>query len=167
MVGTFPLARGYEGMMPRHAFDLHVLAVESYIQINNVNSIVIERPQLIMAVNTCCGVLPLECSTKHSVYDRGMRLTNVSLNADVSPPVEERRLRWATWPSLFHWLENFKASVAEFNFAGIGDDGELTFTEEQLHWIQNINKTELAFNVSKTHAGDRPAVAFYNPHLRS
>ena len=45
MVRTFPLARGYEGTMPRHAFDLLVLAVESYIQISNVNSIVIEWSQ--------------------------------------------------------------------------------------------------------------------------
>ena len=60
MVETFPLARGYEGTMPRHAFDLLVHVVESYIQINNVNSIVIERSQLIMSVNTCYGVLPAE-----------------------------------------------------------------------------------------------------------
>ena len=93
MVRTFPLSRGYDGTMPRHAFDLLVLAVESYIQINNVNSIVIEQKQLIMSVNTCCGVPLAECSTKHSVYDRVMRSTNVSLNADVSPPVEKRRLR--------------------------------------------------------------------------
>ena len=43
VVGTFPLARGYEGTMPRHAFDLLVVAVEAYIQTNQVNSIVIER----------------------------------------------------------------------------------------------------------------------------
>jgi len=42
MVGTFPPARGYEGTMPRHAFDLLVLAVESYIQISNINSVVAE-----------------------------------------------------------------------------------------------------------------------------
>jgi hypothetical protein len=42
MVGTFPLARGYEGTMPRHAFNLLVLAVESFIQINNVNKVVVE-----------------------------------------------------------------------------------------------------------------------------
>ena len=42
MVGTFPLSRGYEGTMPRHAFDLLVLAAESYIQIRNVNSVVAE-----------------------------------------------------------------------------------------------------------------------------
>ena len=42
MVGTFPLSRGYEGTMPRNAFNLLVLAVESYIQISNVNSVVAE-----------------------------------------------------------------------------------------------------------------------------
>ncbi len=79
MVGTFPLASGYEGTMPRRAFDLLVLAVEAYIQINNVKSIVIEWSQLIMAVNMCCGVPPLECSTKHSVVDRVRRSTNMSM----------------------------------------------------------------------------------------
>jgi hypothetical protein len=75
--------------MPRHAFDLLVLAVESYIQISNVNSVVAEQKQLIMLVNMCCGVPPAECSSKHSVYDRVMRSTNVLLNADVSPPVND------------------------------------------------------------------------------
>ena len=78
--------------MPRHAFDLLVLAVESYIQISNVNSVVIEWSQLIMSVNTCCSVPPAECSRKHNVYDRVMWSTNVSLNVDVSPLVKERRL---------------------------------------------------------------------------
>jgi len=56
MVGTFPLAHGYEGTMPRHAFELLVLAVESYIQICNVNCIDAKWSTLMMAVNTCCGV---------------------------------------------------------------------------------------------------------------
>jgi hypothetical protein len=30
-VGTFPFARGYEDMMPRHAFDLLVLVLDSYV----------------------------------------------------------------------------------------------------------------------------------------
>ena len=90
--------------------------------------------------------------------------TNVSLNADVLPPVEERCLRWTTWPNLLNWLNNFKAFLVEFDFAGVGDDGELTFTEEQLRWIKNIDETELALN-GNTHAGGRPAVVFYDPHL--
>jgi hypothetical protein len=69
MVGTFPLARGYVGTMPRHAFDLLVLAVELFIQICNVNSINAEWSKLMMAINTCCSVAPSECRTKHSIYD--------------------------------------------------------------------------------------------------
>ena len=109
--------------MPRHAFDLLVLVVESFIQINNVNSVVVEQKQLIMAVNMCCGVPPAECSTKHSIYDRVMRLTNMSLSADVSPPVKERRLRWTTRPNLFHWFENFKAFLVEFDFLALETTG--------------------------------------------
>jgi hypothetical protein len=39
MIGTFPLARGYKGMMTKHAFELLVLVVELYIQISNVNAV--------------------------------------------------------------------------------------------------------------------------------
>jgi hypothetical protein len=42
MVGTFPLARGYEGTIPQHAFNPLVLVVESFIQINQVNSVLVE-----------------------------------------------------------------------------------------------------------------------------
>ena len=93
-----------------------------------------------------------------------MRSTNVSLNADVSPPVEERRLRWTTWPNLNKWFENFKAFLVEFDFAGVGDDGELTFTEDQLRRIKNIDETELALS-GDMHVSGRPAVSFYHPHL--
>jgi hypothetical protein len=62
MVGTLPLARGYEGTMSRHVFNLLVLAVESYIQ----TLVVAERSQFIMSVNTCCSVPPAECSMKHT-----------------------------------------------------------------------------------------------------
>ena len=83
-------------------------------------------------INMCCGVPLSECRTKHSVYDRVMRSTNVSLNADMSPPVKERRIRWTTWTKKFHWFKNFEAFLVKFNFAGVCDDWELTFTEEQL-----------------------------------
>jgi len=82
----------------------------------------------------------------------------------VSPPVEQRRLRWTTWPNLFNWFEKFKAFLVEFDFAGVGDVVELTFTEVQLRRIINIGETELALS-GDTHAGGRPAVAFYDPHL--
>ena len=93
--------------MPRHAFELLVLAVESYVQICNVNSNDTKWSTLMMAVNTCCGVAPAECRTTHSVYDRVMKSTNVSLNADVSPAVKERRVRWMTYANLDALFDNF------------------------------------------------------------
>jgi hypothetical protein len=165
MVGTFPLARGYKGTMLKHAFELLVLAVESFIQISNVNSINAERSKLMMAVSTCCGVAPAECRTKHSIYDRVMKSTNVLLNADVSPAVKERLVRWTTYSNLDAWFINFRAFLVEFNFAGVGDDGELMFTEEQLRWIGNVDEMEISADASKMRAGGRPAVSFHNPHL--
>ena len=70
MLGTFPLVRGYKGMMPKHAFELLVLAVELFVQISNVNSIDAKWSMLMMAVNTCCGVAPAECRAKQSLYNR-------------------------------------------------------------------------------------------------
>jgi hypothetical protein len=168
MLGTFPLVRGYKGMMPKHAFQLPVLAVESFIQISNVNSIVApKRSTLMTAVNTCCGVAPAECSAKHSLYNQVMKSTNVSLNADVSHAVEERRVQWTTYANLDTWFDNFRTFLIEFDFAGVGDDGESTFTEAQLRQIMNVDETEISLDASNTRARGRPAVSFHDPHLLS
>ncbi len=55
--------------------------------------------------------------------------------------------------------------MVEFNFAGVGDNGKLTFMEEKLRWIGNVEETEISANASKTRAGGRPAMSFHNPHL--
>ncbi len=165
MVGTFPLSHGYKGTMPQHAFNLLMLAVESFIQINQVNSVVVKWLKLMMVVNASCGVAPSECKTKHSVYDRVMRSTNISLNAEVSPVVKERRIRWTTYANLDAWFVNFQDFLAAFDFSGIGDDGELMFMEEQLRQIQNVDKTEISVDGSKTRAGGRLGVSFHDPHL--
>jgi hypothetical protein len=87
------LARGYDGTMPPHAYNVLVLAAESFIQINQVNSIVVEWSQILTKVKECCGVLPLEYTMRRSLYDQVMRAPNISLNADVSPAVKERRVQ--------------------------------------------------------------------------
>ncbi len=40
-IGTFPLTWGNEGTMLQHAFNLLVIEVESFIQINQVNNVVV------------------------------------------------------------------------------------------------------------------------------
>ena len=53
MIGTFPLARGYEGAMPHAAFELLVIAAESFIKIKvkGVNKDHIERYMLMIMFN--------------------------------------------------------------------------------------------------------------------
>jgi hypothetical protein len=41
MTGMFPLIQGYKGLQPLHVFKLLVLAAKSFMQINQVNSIIV------------------------------------------------------------------------------------------------------------------------------
>jgi hypothetical protein len=61
MIGTFPLARGYEGAMPHAAFQLLLLAAKSFIKIKQVNIKHIKRQMLMIMFNKLCGVT---CSEK-------------------------------------------------------------------------------------------------------
>jgi hypothetical protein len=151
--------------MPLHAFNLLVLVVESYVQINQVNSVVVKWQQLLMTVNVCCGVAPSECKTKHSVFDRVMKATNVSLNADVSPTVKERQVRWTTHANGLVWFMNFQTFLIEFNFARVDSNGELDINEETMWRIMNVDETKIAVDASKTRAGGRPGISFHDPHL--
>ena len=56
MVGCTPLKSGYEGVIPKAAFDLLVLAVELFIQIKRLNSKVIMRKQLLIVLNELRGI---------------------------------------------------------------------------------------------------------------
>ena len=102
---------------------------------------------------------------QNRLYDQVMKSTNVSLNADLLPSVEERRVRWTTYANLDAWFDNFRAFLIGFDFAGIGDDGEPTFTEAQLRQIMNVDETEISLDASNTRAGGRPAMSFHDPHL--
>ncbi len=100
MIGTFPLAQGYEGAMPHAAFELLVLAAKSCIKIKQVNSKHIERQMLMIMFNKLCGVTSLEKRVKETMFKRVIWAMNVSLNASVTPAVEERRIRWTTYSNL-------------------------------------------------------------------
>jgi hypothetical protein len=93
MIGTFPLARGYEGAMPHAAFELLVIASKSFIQIKGVNKDHIKRNTLMIMFNELCGVTSSKGRVKENMFERVMRTTNVLLNASVSPAVEDRRVR--------------------------------------------------------------------------
>jgi hypothetical protein len=89
-VGEVPPPKGYEGMIPLHVFKLLVVAVESFIQINQANCVVLEGNNVIRAVNDCCGVSSAGSEElKKSLFLCVMRSTNVSLSATVAPAIEE------------------------------------------------------------------------------
>ena len=133
MIGTFPLARGYEGAIPHAVFVLLVIAAESFIQIKGVNKVHIERDTLMIMLNELCGVMSSKGSrVKENMFERVMRATNVSLNASVSPAVEDRRVRWTTYSNLHAWFVNFKAFLIDFGFVTIGIDSKLVIPESMM-----------------------------------
>ena len=165
MIGTFPIARGYEGAMPHAAFELLVIVAESFIKIKGVNIDHIEHNTLMIMFNKLCGVTSSKGGVKENMFERVMRATNVSLNASVSPEVKDRRVRWTTHSNLHAWFVSFKAFLIEFGFTTIGSDGRLVISEAMLRRIANINETEVSLDSSKTNAGGRQAVSFHDPHF--
>ena len=95
--------------MLTHAFQLVVLTVELHIQVVQVNSVSLEQNEIIRMINKCCGVVDERGGRlKTNLFDQAMRATSVSLNATVTPPVEERRLRWTTYSNLLSWFRNIR-----------------------------------------------------------
>ncbi len=54
----------------------------------------------------------------------------------------------------------------KYEFAQPGSNGDKMIVEEEnLRWILNVNETKMSLDGSKTRAGGRPAVTFFDPHL--
>jgi hypothetical protein len=71
-----------------------------------------------------------------------MKPTNVLLNVDVSPVVEERWVRWTTHANLLAWFVNFRIFLMEFDFERVESNGELGIDEEKPHRIVNVGEME-------------------------
>jgi hypothetical protein len=84
-----------------------------------------------MMINNCCGVVDERgARLKTSLFDRAMRATSVSLNAVVTPPVEERRLRWTAYSNLHAWFRNSRVFLLEKDFALEGGDGDALISDD-------------------------------------
>jgi hypothetical protein len=168
IIGMKPPLRGTVGLMPAHAFDLLVLAIKSCIQINQVNCIVLERQGIICAINKCCGIIVVaDGGLKLGLFLWVMKATNVSLNVMIAWLIEERRVRWTTYNNLLKWFVGYWAFMLKYEFAqpGSNRDDEMIVGEANLHRILNVDKTKMSLDGSKTRAGGRPAVTFFDPHL--
>ena len=69
-VGEFPATRGMEGSMPRQCFDVLVLAVESYMQISQVNGVALGTKIMTLKIKECCGIEPRSKRPIHTLHDR-------------------------------------------------------------------------------------------------
>jgi hypothetical protein len=156
MVGCAPLTRGYEGITPKAAFDLLVLAIKLFIQIMQLNSKVIVRKQLLIVLNELCGI-KLDIHMKENMLRRLMAATTVSLNVNVAGAVKERRLMWTMYNNLFKWFLLFKAFLLKYGFASPGNDSKhhQIFDEAMLQCIIKVNKTKILLDGSNTQAGGR------------
>jgi hypothetical protein len=103
MVGCTPLMRGYKDIIPKAAFDLLVLAVESFILIKQLNSKVIVQKQLLIVLNELCGIKSDIC-VKENMLERVMAATTILLNVNIMVAIEERCLMWITNDNLFKWF---------------------------------------------------------------
>jgi hypothetical protein len=153
-------------LMPVHAFDLLILAVESFIQINQVNCIVLERQGIICAINECCGIIvAADGGLKLSLFLQVMRATNVSLNVMVVRPIKERRVRWTMYGNLLKWFVVYRAFMLKYEITQPGSNGddEMIVEEANLRWILNVDEIKMSLDGSNTRAGGRPAVTFFRP----
>jgi hypothetical protein len=84
MIGKFSISHGFCGLISAVAFKLLVLATESNIQIAQVNSVSLERLDIIRLINKCCGIVEGEGKNqKTSLIDRVMKAASVLLDAAV------------------------------------------------------------------------------------
>jgi hypothetical protein len=128
MTGSAPLARGYEGITPKAAFRLLVLAVKLYIQIKQLNCKVIVWKQLLVVVNKMCGITSID-RIKENMLNRVMRWMPVSFDTIVAPPVEERRLLQTTYNNLHTWFLSLKKFCFKFKFATSDCNSDAVFCQ--------------------------------------
>ncbi len=159
-----PLKRGYKGIIPKAVFKLLVLAVESYIQIKQLNCEVVVQKQLLVVVIKMCGIASID-RIKENMLDQVMRLMPVFFDAIVTLSVKERRLLWTTYNNLQTWFMSFKEFCFKFKFAMLICNGDAVFSPEMLRRIASIDETELSLDGSETQAGGRPAMSYWDPHL--
>ena len=120
--------------------------------------------QLLVVIHKMCGIASID-RIKENMLDRAMRLTPVSVDAIVVPPVEERGLLWTTYDNLHTWFMSFKEFCFKFKFATPNCNGDAVFLPETLRRVANVDETDFSLDGIDTQAGGRPAMSYRDPHL--
>ena len=86
MISTFPLAGGYDGAMPHAAFELLVIAAESFIKIKGVNKDRIECNTLMIMFNELCSWLVMSASFRG--FPPPKTIDTLTCRRDMSAPTQ-------------------------------------------------------------------------------
>jgi hypothetical protein len=71
-----------------------------------------------------------------------------------------------TCNNLLKWFVGYWAFMLKYELAQPGSNGDKMIVEEKnLRQILSVNETKMSLDGSKTKAGNRPAITFYDPHL--
>ena len=167
MIGTSPVKKGSTHIIPNDVFQLLLIAYESYIRINQLNSTTFTcgRKSLTTIVNTITN--NLYCS--HFLFNKLLAESAVDFIAAVVSPVEERQLRWTMWSNLNQWFNNWEQDLVALGFATVQRDGD---GNESIHVSDNkkvrfLNLDESALHLDGNHCqqGGWPEVTFYDAGL--
>ena len=73
--------------------------------------------------------------------------------------------RWTTHANISSWFDNWEFDLVDLGFAVRAADGKVTILDEQLHFINNFNKTCLSLDGTEGRRGGRPEITLHDPRL--
>ena len=166
-IGTSPVKKGPTRTLPDDAFQLLLIAYESYIRINQLNSTTSTcgRKSLTRIINTVTN--NLYCI--HFLFNKLLAESTVDFSAAVVLPVEEWRLRWTTWSNLNQWFNNWEQDLVALGFATVQEDGDgnesIHVSDDQKARILNLDESALHLDGNHCQQGRWPEVTFYDAGL--
>ena len=79
--------------------------------------------------------------------------TSKNLDASTMHVAEDRRVLWTTEENIVCWFDNWEFDLVDLGFAVRAADGKVTILDEQLHFINNFNKTCLSLDGTEGRRG--------------
>ncbi len=163
-VGTSPKKRGPKGNFDDETVLKLSNAVESYIQIQQLNG------GSSNVTNNTLQKLLKQCTAKKKdcncvwLLKRLLQESGADINAGRSNNAEQRRIMWTTYYNLKSWFDNWESDLLKLGFAK-KVEGKTVIPEDQLARILNVDETCLVMDGSSTQRGGRPAVVFTSDSL--
>ncbi len=134
--GTRASCLRVQGLLPLHIFKLLMLAAKSFVQINQVNSILVLHQKIIMRVNELCGVTSGN-KPKTSIFDS-------SLCAFIASQAKERCICWTRYAKSHSTTLNYHCQVCLLQshcIAALAFWGVTPHDSVPIHWQLLLSMT--------------------------